>query len=86
MFAEPDDAELRLTALILQIQDVAGLELRADALQCCAAAADGSQAGWLGKRARIGIHAPDFYGKLDGNSLLATTIHSCLVALRNLRA
>jgi hypothetical protein len=83
--AEPHDAELRLLALILQIENIARLELRADALQGCAAAADGAQAGGLGEGAGVGVHAPDFYGKLDGNSLLAAAIHS-VVALRNLRA
>ncbi len=73
--AEPYDAELRLGALVLQIDDVAGLELSVDALQGGSAAADGAQAGGLHEGAGMKIDAPYFYGKLDGNALLTTTVH-----------
>jgi hypothetical protein len=73
--AQPHDTKLRLGALVLKVDDVAGLELGVDALQRGSAAADGAQAGGLHERAGVKIYAPDFYGKLDGNALLATTVH-----------
>ena len=73
--AEPDYAELGLGALILDVQDVAGLELSAYALERRSAAADGAQAGGFGKGAGVGVHSPDFDRKLNENALLAAAIH-----------
>jgi hypothetical protein len=78
---EPDYAELGLGALVLEIDDVTWFELSADALQRSAAAANGAQAGGLGERARVRIHSPDLYGKLDRNALLTAAVHGYLVWL-----
>src|SRR5580704_13205322 len=59
---QPHDAELGLGVAILQIDQVAGLQLNAHPLQRGPAAADGAQAGWLGEGTGIGVHAPDVYG------------------------
>jgi hypothetical protein len=75
---EPDDAELGLSSLILEIDDVTRLELRVDALQRSAVAADGAQAGGLGEGAGICVNTPDFHGKLDKNALLAAPVHKWL--------
>ena len=72
---EPDHTELRFCALILEIDNVTGLELGTDALQGGAAAADGAEAGRLREGAGVGVHAPDFDGKLDENALLAAAVH-----------
>ncbi len=73
--AEPHDAELRLDAFVLHIDQVARFELSVDALQGCAATADGAQAGGLREGAGVGVHAPDLYRKLDENTRLTATIH-----------
>jgi len=80
-FSEPHYAELGLGALVLEIDDVARFELSADTLQCGATAADGAQAGGLGEGTSVGVHTPDFYGKLDKNALLAAAVHGWLPGL-----
>jgi len=79
--AQPYDAELGLGALILKIDNVAGFELRAYALQSGAAAADGAQAGRLRKGTGVSVHTPNLNGKFDENALLAAAIHKCWVPL-----
>src|SRR5579871_1752140 len=75
-FAAPNDAELRLGSLVKNIDHVAGLQLRVHALQRCAAAADGAQAGGLSERAGIRVHAPDLNRKIHENTRLAAPIHA----------
>src|SRR5579872_2227197 len=75
-FAAPNDAELRFRSLVKNIDHVAGLQLRVHALQRCAAAADGAQAGGLSERARIRVHAPDLNRKIHENTRLAAPIHA----------
>jgi len=88
--AEPDYAELGFGALVLEIDDIAWLELGLDAMQRGSAAADGAQAGGLGERMGVRVHTPDFYGKLDENALLAAAVHGCgytsLVAVQMVEA
>jgi hypothetical protein len=88
--AEPDYAELGFGALVLEIDDIAWLELGLDAMECGSAAADGAQAGGLGERMGVRVHTPDFYGKLDENALLAAAVHGCgytsLVAVQMVEA
>jgi hypothetical protein len=33
----------------------------------------------LGERAGVGVHAPDFYRKFDGDALLPAAIHAAMV-------
>jgi hypothetical protein len=60
----------------LEINDVAGFKVSTDALQGGSAAADGAQAGHLGKGTGIGVHTADLYGKFDKNALFAAAVHS----------
>ena len=75
---EPNDAELGLRALILEIDDVTRFELSSDALQRSAVAADGAQAGGLGEGAGVCVHTSDLHGKLDKNALLAAPVHELI--------
>ncbi len=74
--AQPNDPELRFRALILNVDDVAGLEARAYALQSRAASADGAQAGGLREWTGVGVHAPDFYWEFDENAGLPAAVHA----------
>jgi hypothetical protein len=59
----------------LEIHHVPTFELRMNALQSASAPADGAQTGRLSERTGMNVHSPDFYGKLDRNTLLAPPIH-----------
>jgi len=79
--AKPHDSELSLRALVLQIDNAAGLQLGAHALQRRATTADVAQAGGLGERTGIGVHAPDLHGEFNENALLAATVHDADASL-----
>lgn len=75
-FAEPHDTELRFCALILEIDHITRLKLRAHTLQRGSAAADRAQTGWLRKGTRMRVYTPDFHGKFDRDTLLPAAIHA----------
>ena len=77
--SQPDHAKLGLRAVILQIDDHARTKLSFHALQSCTASADSAKAGGLGEWSGVGVHAPDLYGKFDGDALLPAAIHAAMV-------
>src|SRR5260370_32930898 len=81
--AEPHDAELRFGSLIKNIDHVAGLQLRVDALQGGPAAADGAKAGWLSEGTGIRIHPPDLDGEVNENPRLTAPVHARLLGFRS---
>jgi len=73
--AAPDNAKLCVGPFVLEIENVSRFELGFDALQRSAASTNRAQTGGQGEGLRVGIEAPDTYGQVHENSLLATPIH-----------
>jgi hypothetical protein len=80
-FAEPYDPKLRLRSFILEVKNIAGLELCVDALESGAAAADGAQTRGLCEGARVSVHAPNLYGQIHENALLPATVHCVILGV-----
>jgi hypothetical protein len=74
--AQPNDAKLSLSAFVLDIHQIAGLQLRIHALQGSAATADGAQTGGLSERSGMNVKPPDSYRKIYNNALLPAAVHA----------
>src|SRR5258708_18677876 len=78
-FAQPHDAKLSLRSFILEVNNIAGLQLYVDALQAGAAATDRAQTRGLGEGTRMGVHSPNAYRQIHENALLLAAVHRVIV-------
>ncbi len=76
--ADPRHAELGFFLAQLHLQDGAGLDLPADAVDQGPSVANVFDGAQRHERQRIGVHAPDTHRQTCGNAWTATTIHKPL--------
>ena len=74
--AGPDHTKLRLGAVILHIQNLAGPDVRADILQDGTQAADVADTGDLHERPAIGVYAPDTHRQGGIDSRFPSSVHA----------